>query len=181
MCGDFFYSTTVLNRTIRSAALPYPKHGCRRYAGTHVESLYIYPFPPGKAQSSKPHSYGHIYPFPPDKAPSSKPHSYGIFPKSGAGTTRGTHFPLLLMLRTATPTLHARFFAFRLAATAPEMSRTAKACPGFAPRSILSEARRGRPPRVKPSTKLPPTAAADCGFCFCESGLKWHEQGGGIV
>ena len=25
----FFYSYQVLNRTIRSAALPYPKHGCR--------------------------------------------------------------------------------------------------------------------------------------------------------
>ena len=31
-----------MNQTIRSAALPYPKHGCRRmYAGTHTEPLYI--------------------------------------------------------------------------------------------------------------------------------------------
>ena len=31
----------VLNRIIRSAALPYPKHGCRRrVAGTHAEPLY---------------------------------------------------------------------------------------------------------------------------------------------
>ena len=34
----------VLNRTIRSAAVPYPNHGCRRipaHDGTHAEPLYV--------------------------------------------------------------------------------------------------------------------------------------------
>ena len=30
VCGDILYSNQVLNRTARSAALPYRKHGCRR-------------------------------------------------------------------------------------------------------------------------------------------------------
>ena len=29
----------ILNRTSRSAALPYPEHGCRRIAGTRAEPL----------------------------------------------------------------------------------------------------------------------------------------------
>ena len=30
LCGNGFYSYRILNRTCRSAALPYPEHGCRR-------------------------------------------------------------------------------------------------------------------------------------------------------
>ena len=42
VCVVTFLLYLEMNRTIRSAALLYAKHGCRRFAGTHAEALLIY-------------------------------------------------------------------------------------------------------------------------------------------
>lgn len=79
-------------------------------------------------------------------------------------TIRDIPFLLLTMTRTARPTPLGHSFASRLATTAPETSRTARDDPGCARLSIPGGARKGLPPLVKPSTRLPPAAAADFGF-----------------